>query len=160
MKQIYLILIFTIISLTFSGCINSKNTTPEFEGVYVQTKDNNFIELKSHKNTGNWAIGRQSLLGGRSVRSAIAESQSDFVINQISLNDFKYFITKGVSKIFINIAEEHDINNGYYWISPTKEIDIKKAKDKDVLKLKVDINSKNIYYLRMPKYGHILVKFN
>ena len=142
------------------GILLNADTIPEFSGVYIQTKDNNFIELKNHKKTGNWAIGRQSMLGGRNVNSAIAKSEDGFVINQISIKDYKYFITRGSNRVMLDIGEKQGFNNGYYWITPTGNLEGKGAKNGDVIKMKADINLNDIYYMRVSGYGHILIKFH
>jgi len=130
---------------------------PEFDGMYVQTKDNKFIELQKHKQWGDYRTRKWT------IGSAYSKT-NDFVINRIKFDNFKYFISRGNRNIDeLEYGIEAGLNNGYYWIVPSKKysgrtLSVKWAKNGNTHKAKVSINKEDIFWLWW-NYKPYLVKF-
>jgi hypothetical protein len=142
--------------MLFSCILFAEEVIPEFNGMYVQTKDNKFIELQSHN---KWSPDYYS----KKRKTAGAYSKTNnFIINNVKLEDFKYFISRGNRYIDeLEYATKVGLNNGYYWIAPSrsgKKPSIRWATNGAICKAKVDINKKDIFWIWW-NYHPYLVKF-
>ena len=141
--------------------VKPDNSVPEYEGLYIQDKYNEFTELKKHPETAKWMTGRYSY-----ERSAIAKDENGFIINKFPLKDFKNFISKtegGKAGTFylVDTGTKQGLNNEYYWIVPNKSLDVKFAKTDYTHKAKFTPNLNTIYYIILYDHGpsHYLVEF-
>ena len=174
MKRFILNIFLVSILLSFIGCGESsqdassstkpvekvakpENSVPEFKGDYIQTKNNDFIELKIHKEVA-WFENGKKVIWGYGTKCVTAKDRDNFIINKIPIEDFKYFISRGWNNhMSVEIGEEQ-YSDGDYSICPTGNLDGKSAVNGNIIKIKVNVNTNEIYYV-YTGYGNILVKF-
>ena len=95
----------SLIVTSIIGCTD-KPSTPEFEGVYIQSDDNDFVEIKeiSISSTGSLK------LAGKKRFFCINESERHPLnIVEIDIDDFQYVVNKGKSNSYFTALHKANI---------------------------------------------------
>ena len=172
MKKSSLGAILITVLFAFTGCSESIND--KFDGIYLQTKSDNYLELKRDNdvlynskvkirvNNGNFGYG----YGCDYVKNN--DGEKSIIVNNIESSDLKYFIIKGegsvttLNAVKYTYHDDRDPSLGAYYCNEGKYV-IFKTKDENNVKIynpSEDLKKGVIYRLTTSGLGYYYLKIN